>query len=77
MAANLPVIAVVIEGIAVTRAKAIAAAIRPYSIAVAPDSSLRNLFMKLSNNDLTAPTPLVLASCLVASGYVNKLHVTS
>jgi hypothetical protein len=35
----------VIEGIAVTRARPIAAAIRPYSIAVAPDSSLKNFFI--------------------------------
>jgi hypothetical protein len=39
----------VMYGIAVIKQMAIAAAIKPYSIAVAPDSSLRNLFIiKLS-----------------------------
>jgi hypothetical protein len=42
---NFVTIAEVIEGIAVTRARPMAAAMRPYSIAVAPDSSLKNFFM--------------------------------
>jgi hypothetical protein len=42
---NFVTMAEVIEGIAVTRARPIAAAMRPYSIAVAPDSSLKNFFM--------------------------------
>jgi hypothetical protein len=37
--------ALVIKGIAVNRQIAIAAAIKPYSIAVAPDSSFTKLFM--------------------------------
>ena len=42
---NFVVMARVIEGIAVIRARPMAAAIRPYSMAVAPDSSFRNLFI--------------------------------
>ena len=43
--ANFVIRLVVIDGIAASKATDIAAAIRPYSIAVAPDSSLRNLFI--------------------------------
>ena len=44
-----PVNAAVIEGIAASKHTAIAEAMRPYSIAVAPDSSFKNLFiLKLS-----------------------------
>jgi hypothetical protein len=39
--ANLPVKAVVIDGMAFAKAKAIAAAIDPYSIAVAPDCACK------------------------------------
>jgi hypothetical protein len=42
---NLPVMDDARIGIAVTRARPMAAAIRPYSIAVAPDSSLKNFNM--------------------------------
>jgi hypothetical protein len=41
-------------GMAVTSIRPMAAAIRPYSIAVAPDSSLKNFFM-LNSSLLTAP----------------------
>jgi hypothetical protein len=41
--ANLPVKAVVIDGMAVAKAKAIAAAIDPYSIAVAPDCACKKI----------------------------------
>jgi len=42
MVVNWEVIAAVKVGMMVTNTRAIAAAIRVYSIAVAPDSSLRN-----------------------------------
>jgi len=42
---NTPETAVAKIGITITSIKPIAAAMRPYSIAVAPDSSLMNFFM--------------------------------
>ncbi len=45
MLLNFVTKAAVMYGIAVSKQTAIAAAIRPYSIAVAPDSSLMNFFM--------------------------------
>jgi hypothetical protein len=45
MLVNFVTKALVMYGIAVSKQTAIAAAIRPYSIAVAPDSSLMNFFM--------------------------------
>jgi hypothetical protein len=55
MLENLPVKAVVIDGKAATRQTAMNEAMRPYSIAVAPDSSLRNLFIFTLQMLLTAP----------------------
>jgi hypothetical protein len=52
-----PVSAPVIEGIAASKQTAIAEAIRPYSIAVAPDSSFKNLFILLSPNVTNSTYP--------------------
>ena len=56
-----PCNAVEIVGIAAIKQRAIAEAMRPYSIAVAPDSSLRNLFIFTLQMLLTAPIRLGLA----------------
>ena len=66
---NLPVTAVARIGMAVTRAKPMAAAIRPYSMAVAPDSSLTkrtNLFI-LNSTSLQHLVQPYGASCAVVS----------
>jgi hypothetical protein len=42
---NCVVIAVTMKGMMVTKQRPMAAAIKPYSIAVAPDSSFRNFFI--------------------------------
>lgn len=49
MLVNVEVSLPLMAGITATRARPVAAAIRPYSIAVAPDSSLKNFFIINSN----------------------------
>ena len=66
--ANFVVKFVVIDGIAANKATDIAAAIKPYSIAVAPDSSLRNLFILTLQLLLTAHIPPDFAHARLLAG---------
>ena len=62
-------------GITVTRARPMAAAMRPYSMAVAPDSSLKNFFMLKLQLLLTAPIHLhEPATCKLPREYEMTLR---
>ena len=75
---NLVFRADVMNGMAVMRAKHMAAAIRPYSMAVAPDSSLRNLFIVKLQSLLTAPAHVQhSALCLMSREHELKVQRTN
>jgi hypothetical protein len=65
----------VISGMAAIRQTPIAAAMRPYSMAVAPDSSARNFFILISRLK-TVFNPKLLAECRAPLEHVTRINLS-